>query len=118
MTAAGEQSVRPRARCPPWNRAAEHMYGWSAEEAVGRKAEELLQTKPSEDELACLRTLLDQTGHVLTLATQRTRAGGVIEVEASVIALHDACGRPSGYVSVNRDVSGRRGRRGRGRPAR
>jgi PAS domain S-box-containing protein len=60
MTAAGEQSVRPRARCPPWNRAAEHMYGWSAEEAVGRKAEELLQTKLSEDELACLRTLLDQ----------------------------------------------------------
>ena len=91
-----------------WNRAAELIYGWSAEEACGRAVEELLRTELSADETERMLGDLADQGHVLTLATQHTRSGEVIEVEASVIELRDAVGEPSGYVAVNRDISERR----------
>jgi two-component system cell cycle sensor histidine kinase/response regulator CckA len=94
----------PQFRVVSWNRAAEALYGWSAEEAMGRGVDELLRTEMSDEETAGALEDLASDGHVLMLATQRTRTGDTIEVEASVTALRDG----AGYVAVNRDVTSRR----------
>jgi len=91
-----------------WNRAAELLYGWTAAEVVGRKADDVLRTELVADERDRLLDDLDDGGHVLMLARQRTADGTAIEVEASVISLRGATGDVTGYVAVNRDVSRRR----------
>jgi PAS domain S-box-containing protein len=91
-----------------WNHGAERMYGWTEEEVLGRSTVEVLKTQIRDAEVATVVAELNSQGHVLTLATQETRAGDAIVVEASVIALPDEHGRQTGYVTINRDVSRRR----------
>ena len=98
----------PDFRVTGWNRAAELIYGWSAAEAMGREARELLRTELDDAERARMVRELDEHNHVFMVARQRTRSGAVIEVEASVSPLRDAAGEITGYVSVGRDVSLRR----------
>jgi two-component system, cell cycle sensor histidine kinase and response regulator CckA len=91
-----------------WNRGAQTIYGWTAEEALGRGARELLRSELEDSERARMVREVDEQGHVLALVRQRTRAGELIEVEASVSALRDAEGVITGYVCVSRDVTLRR----------
>jgi PAS domain S-box-containing protein len=44
-----------------WNKGAEHAYGWTAAEAVGHKAVELLRAEPSEHLAAEAALLLEGT---------------------------------------------------------
>jgi two-component system cell cycle sensor histidine kinase/response regulator CckA len=98
----------PDFRVVRWNRGAEALYGWSEEEARGRPVGDLLHSRYQEEERAALVERVRERGHVLALATQQTRSGAEVEVEASVIALRGAEGEVSGYVTVSRDVSVRR----------
>jgi PAS domain S-box-containing protein len=91
-----------------WNRAAERMYGWTEADVLGRPVAEVLRSALTEEEAAAMVAELAAAGHVLTLATQRRRDGGTIEVESSVVALRDDAGQVTEYVAVNRDVSHRR----------
>jgi PAS domain S-box-containing protein len=98
----------PDFRVTGWNRGAQAIYGWTAAEALGREVRELLGSELQDCERARMVRELDERGHVLSLARQRTRAGETIEVEASVNPLRDADGVITGYVCVSRDVSLRR----------
>ncbi len=88
-----------------WNRAAEQMYGWTAQEALGHKAHELLQmhlTKQQRDEF---RRQVADIGRVQTELVQHRRDGTALQVEQTTIALKDTAGRVTGYVSASRDVT-------------
>lgn len=89
-----------------WNRAAEETYGWSAAEATGRIADELLETRYALPRDAADRVLYD-TGRWDGTLEHRTKAGARITVESRWALQHDAQGRIVGVFETNTDVTER-----------
>jgi PAS domain S-box-containing protein len=91
-----------------WNRAAEEMYGWKAEEALGRSVGDVIHSEFSpEDREQGLRAMA--RGESLRLeVTQYRRDGTPIVVEGTTMALRGDDGELQGYVSVNRDMTERK----------
>lgn len=92
-------------RITSWNAAAESMYGWKAEEVLGRNGLEIIQTQWPETDAVKMRSEIAELGHWRGEATQVRKDGTRVNVEVSSIVLHDDRGRITGYVSVNRDIS-------------
>jgi PAS domain S-box-containing protein len=90
-----------------WNRGAAEMYGWSREEALGRVAYRLLETrfpKPFEEIKAELLQHSRWEGDLT-----HTRWDGSPLVVASRWALQrDADGRPLAFLEINSDITARR----------
>ena len=91
-----------------WNRAAEEMYGWTAEEIIGRPTAEVLQPEfvdVEPDEV--FRRLLEEgsfEGEVIHPRKDGTR----IHTEARAISLRDKDGHLTGFVSIDRDITERK----------
>ena len=92
-----------------WNRSAERMYGWSAEEAAGRPVTELFYRAPGDpaEYLRAMATLL-QRGEWTGDLEQRTRDGNVVTVEGRWSLLRDPAGTPTSVLAINTDVSHRK----------
>ncbi len=91
-----------------WNAAAERMYGWSAEHAVGRHISLIVP----EDELPVLREMLQRVGRgerVARTETERvTRGGTRLPVSTLISPVHDRTGRVVAASAISRDVSEQR----------
>jgi PAS domain S-box-containing protein len=91
-----------------WNRAAEDLYGWKAEEVMGKTGEVIFNTQfigaSREESLRKLR----ETGHLRGEVLQLTKGGSRILVEATASSMKDAEGRVTGFLSVNRDLAPRK----------
>lgn len=96
-----------------WNRAAEVTYGWKAEEVLGRSSAEVFRTEFIDTDRNEIIPRIAETGEWRGEVIQCCKDGRRIHVEARSVALHDADGRPIGYVSVNRDVTDRKRAEGR-----
>ena len=95
-------------RLTAWNAAAESLYGWKAEEVLGRFGLDVTQTEfPGVEKSEMLRTIAE-IGHWRGEVTQARKDGTRISVEVAPIVLHDESGRITGYVSVNRDITKRK----------
>jgi PAS domain S-box-containing protein len=96
-------------RVRSWNKAAERLYGWTAEEVLGRHVEELLGGSETGD-VHCLRALQGPgaASHVCGELEQRRRDGARVEVQSEASAIRDGEGRVTGYLLANRDVAERR----------
>jgi PAS domain S-box-containing protein len=89
-----------------WNKAAEETYGWPAEDAAGRVADELLQTVYPEGRDAIENVLID-TGRWEGRVEQRTKAGAMLAVDARWALQHDHLGKPIGVLETHTDVTDR-----------
>jgi PAS domain S-box-containing protein len=91
-----------------WNDGAEHMYGWSAAEAIGRQTIELFQVDISLSEnINALEALLQQgiwQGEVHRL----TQSGQEIIVESRCSMVRDAAGNPKSILSVETDITAKK----------
>jgi len=95
-------------RITAWNAAAESMYGWKAEEVLGRFGLDITRTEfPGVDKAEMLRAIAER-GSWRGEATQARKDGMPFPVEVSSMVLHDESGQITGYVSVNRDITGRK----------
>lgn len=85
-----------------WNRAAEELYGWSEEEAVGRSA--YMLSPPSEMEMSRrLAKFVREGGSQEAFRTVALRKdGSLIEVEPSVSAIKDGAGTVLGILAIVR----------------
>ena len=92
-----------------WNRGAEELYGWSAQEAVGKHSQQLLHAefpKPIEE----VRAELLRTGR-WEGELRKTKADGSGVVVASRWSLRqDEQGRPLAILETNNDISDRKRR--------
>jgi PAS domain S-box-containing protein len=91
-----------------WNKAAEAMFGWKAEEAVGRPGAEILRTEFPDTERSKVTQELAGTGEFHGEVIQYRKDGSRINVEVRTVALRDREGEIIGYVSVNRDITERK----------
>jgi two-component system CheB/CheR fusion protein len=89
-----------------WNRGSEELYGYSREEAVGKRKDELLQTRVPGSSFAALRVKLDEKGSWSGELEHTTKDGRKLAV-ASRIILETIEGRKLALESV-RDVTERK----------
>ncbi len=94
-----------------WNRAAEEMFGWKAEEVLGRPSQEVLPTielagrPPPRDDA---RRALAEAGRFRGELAYLRRDGRPVDVETNAITLRDHEGAVTGYATVMRDITERK----------
>jgi PAS domain S-box-containing protein len=93
-----------------WNRGAERMYGWSADEVVGRNVWDIVPSDLTDQEVADGRRELAETGRRHFEVTARHKDGARLFIECSVIALRGPQGEITGYLGINRDMTERKRR--------
>ncbi len=85
-----------------WNGAAERLYGWTEQEALGRHLLDVFDWE--DDELSTGTRNLEITGRWHGQGRQRTRDGSLVDVNSSMTMMRDETGDAIGVVSVNRPV--------------
>jgi two-component system cell cycle sensor histidine kinase/response regulator CckA len=87
-----------------WNKGAERIYGWTAEEAIGRNAFELLfkkVTPQSED----ARQIVVETGEWRGDLRQVRKDGAEIMIEGRWTLVRNDQGQPSSILIINTDIT-------------
>jgi PAS domain S-box-containing protein len=91
-----------------WNRAAETLYGWAADEAIGRSMDALLPTTYFDGDGEQVKTAFLHEGHWQGEVAQPHKDGTLLAIQGSVSMLRDGAGRFIGAVAVNRDITERK----------
>ncbi|MBV9385878.1 MAG: response regulator [Chroococcidiopsidaceae cyanobacterium CP_BM_ER_R8_30] len=86
-----------------WNKGAERLYGWQAEEVIGQKADELLY-RQTLSELQPLPSFC-QTGEWQGELHQVTKEGKEIVVASRWTLVCDEDGQPKSILTVNTDIT-------------
>jgi diguanylate cyclase (GGDEF)-like protein/PAS domain S-box-containing protein len=92
-------------RLMAWNRAAERIYGWTSEEALGRGPELWLGREGAHALSEAVFAGLDREGRWQGQIRFTRKDGSSGVSETLVVPLLDAQGRRVGAVGVNRDVT-------------
>ncbi|RZA35947.1 MAG: PAS domain S-box protein [Lysobacteraceae bacterium] len=90
-----------------WNRTAEEAYGWSAPEALGRVADELLHTRYPQSREAIEGELFEQ-GYWNGILEQTTRAGDTLALDSRWVLQRDRDGRPVDVLETHTDITERK----------
>ncbi len=88
-----------------WNKGAERLYGWTASEAVGRNANDLLFQNGVA--LKAVKTLI-QRGEWHGELHQTTQSGVKITVESRWTLICEANGTPKSILVINTDITQRK----------
>jgi PAS domain S-box-containing protein len=87
-----------------WNTGAEQMFGYSAEEAIGRTADFI--APPGEDEMPGVLQRICRGERIEPYqGVHRTKSGKVMNVSVTVSPIFDALGRIVGASKITRDIT-------------
>jgi two-component system, cell cycle sensor histidine kinase and response regulator CckA len=90
-----------------WNPAAERLYGYSAQEAIGRPVAMLVPPERAGEDQRILERVLEGE-RVERFETERVRADGSrVRVALTVSPIHDESGATVGASTIARDISER-----------
>ncbi|MFN8467806.1 MAG: ATP-binding protein [Caldilineaceae bacterium] len=88
-----------------WSRGAEELYGWTAQETVGRLATEIVRTHVTPEQRMAILAAVDAGERGRYQVIHTTKAGDTIYVDSTTTALRGPDGEPVGYVVINRDMT-------------
>src|SRR5215218_5563932 len=94
-----------------WNKGAQEMYGWRADEVLGRNLFEVVPSDLSEEQRAHALRELSERGRFRTEAMTYGKDGTPVYTEGITIALRgeqEEEGQITGYVSIRRDITERK----------
>jgi len=97
-----------RERITYWNPAAEQLYGWTAQEALGKTPAKLFWHADTTQEKKDRRQRLLRLKRGETLRGEHSlcnKDGSSLFVQYSTRAVFDAAGKVSGYLAVHHDIS-------------
>jgi PAS domain S-box-containing protein len=90
-----------------WNKGAERLYGWTAEEVLGKTMAELMYPDPQVLLDSMAKTLAndgDWTGEL----EQRARDGSPVSIEARWTVVRDEQGKVNGVLGINTNIRERK----------
>ncbi|NLX08215.1 MAG: PAS domain S-box protein [Chloroflexi bacterium] len=91
-----------------WNKAAESIYGWTADEVMGKPLSEVLQIEYVHQSREEASQQFIETGHWQGEQIHHRKDGSRFPVLISASLLRDENGEPDGLVSVQRDITERK----------
>jgi len=92
-----------------WNKSAETLYGWTAEEAIGKNANELIYGgDPDIAQLHIAQKQILETGEWQGELVQATKDGKTIVVESRWTLVRDKAGQPKAKLIINTDITQRK----------
>jgi PAS domain S-box-containing protein len=86
-----------------WNRGAQEMYGWSADEALSRRISQLLGTDPGA--YAALNARLEHTDAFDGTLVQRRKDGTPILVHCREVLVRGGNGVRTAVLAIKRDIT-------------
>lgn len=99
-------------RITAWNRAAEQLFGWRADEVIGKGVDEVITVKlegqTREQARAEQQRILREEGQWRGEVVQYHRDGRELILDTTLTPLTDAVGQPIGFVAVKRDITEQR----------
>jgi two-component system cell cycle sensor histidine kinase/response regulator CckA len=91
-----------------WNKSAERLFGYTAEEAVGQPMTLIIPPERHDEETRILEQLRrgEQVDHFETVRMRKD--GRKLDISLTISPLRDAAGRVIGASKVARDITGRK----------
>ncbi|MDQ3545857.1 MAG: PAS domain S-box protein, partial [Verrucomicrobiota bacterium] len=86
-----------------WNRGAENLYGWTAEEVRGRRIEDFLYPDPKPFLVAQQSVL--RNGHWMGELKQLCKDGRTATVRSRWTLLESDAGKPQSILTINTDIT-------------
>lgn len=86
-----------------WNRSAERLYGWTAEEVRGRSVDELLYTDAQAFRNAT--EIVKEKGEWVGEIDQYTKSGRTLTVEGHWSLVRDDQGNPRSVLAINTNIT-------------
>jgi PAS domain S-box-containing protein len=93
-------------RITSWNAAAERIYGYTEEEAIGESGWMLVVPERLDEAREVGRTMQEGGSMVDFVSQARTKDGRIIEIAPSVSAIHSKTGEIVGTLTIVRQVTG------------
>ena len=101
-------SVSPTYIVRSWNKAAEKLYGYTREQAIGKPFGKLMRSRLSEEQRVKAIEDLTINGFYQLEAEYTHRNGNTIAVMASITSIHNENGEVTGYVAIHKDITERK----------
>lgn len=87
-----------------WNKSAERIYGWTAEEAIGRDVKEM-QFRDSAIEFEKANRTVKEKGVWSGEIQQTTRDGRRLAFDCKFTLVRDEAGNPKSILAINTDIT-------------
>jgi PAS domain S-box-containing protein len=89
-----------------WNRSAERLYGWTAQEVLGRSVRELLYSEPAILDQAMEKLIAhgEWTGEL----RHKRKDGRILDIEGRWTLVRDAAGQPKAVLAIHTDITERK----------
>jgi PAS domain S-box-containing protein len=93
------------AKVTSWNPAAEALFGYRADEAVGRVIDDLIANRPDlRHESEAFKEETSRTGRFHGITRRARKDGGLVDVDIRAVTVH-ADGEAVGYYAIYHDIS-------------
>jgi PAS domain S-box-containing protein len=92
-----------------WNKGAEKLYGWTAEEIIGQPVTIIIPPDRVDESLNKFNSALKQNQAIVNLeSARRRRDGSRLDVQVTATPIKGMAGKPSALSVISRDITERK----------